>query len=460
MKLRNVDMDSPKLLRSIIIYSIPLIFINLIQSVFNSVDMVMLNAFDPNAVSSVGATSSIIHVFVNTFFGIATGVKVVLSHQIGAHEEKRAKATVSTALLTSVGLGVVLCIVGMLLSGTFLTMTKCPEDCFSGAKLYLNLYLLGVPSIMIYNFASAIITTAGDTRRPLYYMLISGVMNVVLNYLLLLILPEKVMAVAIATTVSQTVGAILAVVRLFRMDGLCRVSFKHLKWNFTSFKKIMLNGIPIAFSTGLLPLSNLQIQSNINELGSAAVAGASAGANIETILGAIGAAPAGASVSVFVGYNLGAKRYDRVKKCILHCLWLSLAITFIFTVLILLLRKPLASLYVTDALAIESAMVRIKYNVTFYVIACTNSVLSHTIQAFGYSIISTVNSIMSVLVFRIFWMAFIYPPHRIIEAPIESLNWIIACWPVSWGLMMIVNIIIVPYLYKRRLKRGKLKEIT
>ena len=152
-----------------------------------------------------------------------------------------------------------------------------------------------------------------------------------------------------------------------------------------------------------------------------------------------------------------------MKSIQMHTIWQTVLIfpsIFAATTVPLALRKPLASLYVTDALAIESAMVRIKYNVTFYVIACTNSVLSHTIQAFGYSIISTVNSIMSVLVFRIFWMAFIYPPHRIIEAPIESLNWIIACWPVSWGLMMIVNIIIVPYLYKRRLKRGKLKEIT
>lgn len=451
-------MDSPKLLKQIIIYGIPLIFINLIQSVFNSVDMVMLNAFDPLAVSSVGATSSIIHVLVNTFFGIATGVKVVLSHQIGAKNEKKAKATVSTALITSLLMGIILGVVGLSLSKTFLTATKCPGDSFDGALLYLRIYLLGVPAMMLYNFASAIVTTAGDTKRPLYYMVISGGLNVVLNYVLLLILPQKVMAVAIATTVSQAAGAFLAIRRVFKLEGVCAVSLRSIRWSFESFRKIMSNGLPIAFCNGLLPLSNLQIQANINELGSAMVAGNSACASIETLVGAVGYSAG--SVGVFVGYNLGAKRYDRVKKSILYCLALGVGITLIASAVAILFRYQFVSLYVSEELAKRAAIVRMMTNVTFYFIACVNSVLSHTIQSFGYSIISTVNSIMSVLVFRVFWMSFIYPPHRVLEAPTESFTWICSCWPVSWGLLLIANVVITLYLYHGKLKKGKLKRLA
>ena len=282
----------------------------------------------------------------------------------------------------------------------------------------------------------------------------------VLNYVLLLVLPQKVMAVAIATTVSQAVGATLAVRRVFKLDGICGVNFKEIKWSLESFRKIMSNGLPIAFCNGLLPLSNLQIQSNINELGSAVVAGASAGANIENIIAAIGPSAAGGSISVFVGYNLGARRPDRVKRCIFICLFLGFAITAVSSAVAILFRTRIASLYVSEELAIQAALTRMKTNVTFYAIACCNSVLSHTIQSFGYSVISTVNSILSVLVFRVFWMSFIYPPHRVLDAPIDSLLWICSCWPVSWMLLLIANVVITLYLYHGKLKKGKLKKLT
>ena len=460
MARNNVDMDSPKLLNQIIKYGVPLIFISFIQNIFGSVDMVMLNAFDPLAVSSIGATSSIIHVLVNTFFGIATGVKVVLSHQIGAKNEEKAKATVSTALITSLLMGVVLAIIGQSFAELFLVATKCPADSFDGALLYLRVYLLSVPTIMLYNFASAIITTSGDTKRPLYYMIISGALNVILNYILLLILPQKVLAVAIATTASHTVSAFLAVHRVFKVEGICSVSLGNMKWSFESFRKIMSNGLPIAFCNGLLPLSNLQIQANINELGSALVAGNSAGSSIEGLVGSMGYSAAGGSVGVFVGYNLGAKRYDRVKKSILYCLALGVGMSLIASGVVLLLQRQISSLYVSEELARQAAMTRMMTNVTFYFIACCNSVLSHTIQAFGYSIISTVNSIVSVLVFRVFWMCFIYPPHRVLEAPISSYLWICSCWPVSWMLLLVINTVITLYLYNGKLKKGKLKRLT
>ena len=220
----RVDMNSPRIARSIILYALPLIFINLIQNLFNSVDMVMLDTFDTGegsvAVAAIGATSSIVHLVVNTFFGISSGAKIVLAHQLGANRKILVRRTVSTSIITAAVLGLLISAVGFFFSGSFLEITKCPADCFSGATLYLKIYMLGVPAIMIYNFASAVLTASGDTKRPLYYMLISGGTNVLLNFIFLQILPQKVMAVAIATAVSQIVGAVLALSRLISLQEM------------------------------------------------------------------------------------------------------------------------------------------------------------------------------------------------------------------------------------------------
>lgn len=463
LKLRSVDMDSPRLVRSIILYSLPLVFINLIQSLFNSVDMMMLDAFDGGessvAVAAVGATSSIVHLIVNTFFGISTGTKIVLAHQLGAHHKIQVRRTVSTSIITAAVLGLVISVFGFFFSGSFLHITKCPADCFRGAELYLKIYMLGVPAIMLYNFASAILTASGDTKRPLYYMVASGLTNVIMNFILLMILPEKVMAVAIATAVSQVVGAVLALTRLIRSKDMCALDLRCLRWNLGAFKKIMKNGLPIAFCNGLLPFSNLQIQTQLNELGSAIVAGSAACSNIEGIVSSFGSAAISGTASVFVSYNLGAKRPERVKKSILSCLIIGVSVTAVISAIALIFSRPLASLYVSGEDAIRATQIRMLCNVTFYFVACAYSCLSHVIQSFGYSYISTINSIISVLVFRIFWMFVIYPTHRDLSAPFESLFWIVVCWPVSWCLLLIANTGITLFLYHAKFKKGKLKSV-
>ena len=463
MRSSKVDMNSPRIVRSIILYALPLIFINLISNLFNSVDMVMLDAFDTAegsvAVASIGATSSIIHLIVNTFFGISSGTKIVLAHQLGANHRILVRRTVSTTIITATILGLIISVIGFFLSGTFLEMTKCPADCFDGAKTYLRTYMLGVPAIMLYNFASAILTASGDTKRPLYYMMVSGGTNVLLNFILLQILPEKVMAVAIATSVSQLVGASLALARLLRSKDICALDLKNLRWSIHSFKKIMRNGLPIALCNGLLPFSNLQIQTQLNELGSAVVAGSAACGNMEALVSAFGSSAMSGTVGVFVSYNLGAKRYDRVKKSIFTCLTLGVSVSIIVSTLFMIFSEPLASLYVTGDLAIKAAQTRMLSNIAFYFIACSYGTLGHVIQSFGYSYISTINSILSVFVFRIFWMLTIYPPHRNLEAPIESLFWIVICWPISWTLLLLINTAVTIFLYNRKFKKGKLKDV-
>jgi Na+-driven multidrug efflux pump len=268
------------------------------------------------------------------------------------------------------------------------------------------------------------------------------------------------MAVAIATAVSQAIGAALAMIRLMKNKDMCSFSFRYLRFSFASFKKIMKNGLPIAFSNGLLPFSNLQIQTQLNELGSAVVAGSAAAVNIESLVGSLGSTAMSSSVGVFVGYNLGAKRYDRVKKSILMCLAIGLGITAVASTVSMLFSRQLASLFVSSEASIQAAQVRMFTNVAFYVIACSFSVLNHVIQSFGYSFISTANSTVSVLGFRLLWMWVIYPNFRDLSEPIKSLFWICICWPISWTLILIINIGIVLYLYYAKLKKGRMIEVA
>ena len=319
--------------------------------------------------------------------------------------------------------------------------------------------MLGVPAIMVYNFATAIITAGGDTKRPLYYMIISGASNVVLNFILLNFLEQKVLAVAIATAVSQVIGATLCMIRLMTSNDECSFRLKGMRFSFASFKKIIKNGLPLAVSSALYPFSNLQIQTQINELGSAVVAGSAAASNIESIVASLGSSAMASTVTVFAGYNIGAKRPERVKKSIIACLALGAGVSVVAGIVCYMFSAPIASLYVSGDDSIKAAQVRILTNVLFYFIASAQGVIGHAIQSFGYAFLSTFNSIFWVFVFRIFWMFVIYPPLKDLSAPFESMFWIAVCWPISWTCVLLTNVVFFFFLYYKRFKKGRLKNV-
>ena len=451
---KNLDIVNGDLLKTIIIYALPIMFIKLIQSLFNSVDIIVLgNVADTNAVASVGATGAIISLIVDTFFGISSGARIVLARLVGEGNAVRVKKTVSTALITATALGVFVAIIGIYFADWFLVVTKCPAECFVGAKLYVQIYVFSAPAILIYNFGTAVLNVEGDTQRPLYYMLISGVTNVVLNIILCLILPQKVTAVAVATAVSQILGAFLVMRRICTMDGLCRFRFSEICWSKTAFRKIMYNGIPIGITHAFYPFSNLQIQSQINALGPAVMAGNTAMANIEGIVSAIATMPYSTAASVFVGQTVGADKPKRVKRSILYCLGISVGIGIILSVLSIWFTRSLAGLYVAgDDVAVAAALIRRKYVLGMYFIAAYNGVIGAVLQAFGYSIFTTANTIFSVLLFRIFWLAAIYPSHT-------NFDCLCLCFTVSWSLTAIFNTAFFFYAYKFKYKKGKLKKM-
>ena len=453
-RIKNVDMVNGNLWRAIIRFSVPMIFIGLIQNLFNAVDMIVLGQMaDTSAVASVGATGVILGLLVNVFLGISSGAKVVLARFLGSNDEERVRKTVSTAMITGLALGIFSAVIGTVLAKPFLILTDCPADCMEGALLYMRIYIASAPAIMLYNFGTSVLTVSGDSQRPLYYMMMAGGLNVVLNFILCLILPQKVVAVAIATVASQVLGAVLVLLRMSRMEGLCRFSLRRLCFSGASFGKLMSNGLPLALNTALYPVANLQIQSATNSFGSAVLAGNSASASIEGLVATTSGSPWGAAATTFVGQNLGAGKKDRVKKTILYCLGIGLILGTVLGVVGYLFSAPLASLYVgDDQEAIAAAQVRMLYVLLPYAVCILFGIVNHVIQAFGYATFTATVNIVCVLLFRVFWMSVVYP----LDPTFETLC---LCYPVSWSLTLVTCGGFLCYLYFGKFKKGKIKKM-
>lgn len=446
-KTKDIDATEGALLSKFIMYSIPLAIGSIIQTLFNAADMIVLGNFASSvAVASIGATSHIVNLLVNTFIGLSGGTQVILARAYGEKNKKKIGDIVNTSLIVATVLGLSLTVIGMLCSGWFLDITKCPKDCYDGAKLYLDIYLLSVPAILIYNFGSAIIRVSGDTQRPLYYLIASGILNVILNFLLCILMEDKIAAVAIATVASQVLGAALVLAQLFRTKGDCRLNLKHLSFNMSSFGQIMLIGIPCALNTSLYAISNLQIQSAINSFGSSAIAANTSAGSIEGWVSAFTGAVCTTELT-FIGQNIGAKNPDRVKRTFWLSLALGVGIGLVLGVGLFKIGAPLLKIYVAgDDLAIEYGLIRMKYILAIYFIAGANGVLSSALQAFGHSLISMLNAVASVLVLRFLWMIFIYPKH-------ETLTCLYFCFTVSWILNLVINILMTVIILPKRIKK-------
>ena len=459
-KRNSIDIINAPLRPAIIRYTLPIIFASLIQVLFNAADLAVLGWFDSSpdssAIGAVGATGSIIALLVNSVIGLSNGTNILLARSIGAGDIPRSRRIVGTSLILALVGGVIMGAVGIASANWFLGATKCPVNCFEGALSYLYLYFAATPAIFIYSFGAAIIRVSGDTQKPLNYMIFAGVLNVVMNFILCVVLTNKVAAVGIATLSSQLLGAVLVVVHLIKIDGPCRLDFKELTFSFDEFGKIMSTGLPSAFNGALYSISNLQIQSAINSFGSSAVAGNSASAQIEGLASSCTSA-FGTAALTFVGQSIGAGRDDRVKHSIRFSILVSVAVTVTFSAFALIFRVPLLKLFLpADNLAIRFAQVRMFSLFTLFWMAATNSVLSSSVQAFGYPSFPMTNSIVTVLLFRVLWMGWIYPNLPVSADPVSNIFNLYSCYMVSWTLSLIA-ITVMFFIVYTRYKRGKIR---
>ncbi len=416
----DLDLTNGPIFKTIVLFAMPLILANFVSMMFDAMDLMVLSWFAHGyEVASVGTTSSLTHLLENLATGLCVGVNIVLARLLGEGNHARAQKVISTAILTSVGLGLVIALIGGFISRPFLVLTDCPPECIDDATLYATFYFLGMPLLLLYHYAAAIIRVGGDSQRPLYYMLIAGVCNLSLNTVFCAILPQKVMAVALATALSKGLAAFLALRHLAasakkRKAGeaqalaskACYWDVKQTCFDFDSFKTMILYGLPTAITSCLYPIANMQIASGINSYGADFVAGSTASQQYEKMLGSYNVGLAATALTM-MGQNLGAKKPKRVYRTFFSVLILEFILVLGTATVIYSFGESLIPIFAgNNAAAIEAGMLRMSIMLFSYAILHTP--LGPTIQAFGYPTLQTAINIAGILGVRTLWMQFVY----------------------------------------------------
>ena len=314
MKRYEIDMCNGPIFKQIVLFAMPLVLSSVLQLLYNMVDIIVVGQFaGKEALAAVGSTSSLINLITNLFIGISAGSCIVVATYYGAAKYDRISKSIHTAMAIAIYSGIVLAFVGYFTAEYLLNLMGTPSDVIKLSTLYVKVYFLGMPFFMAFNFGSSILNAVGDTKRPLYYLTVSGIVNVILNLVLVIVYDMGVLGVAIGTVASQLISAILIIRCLTKMDGSLKLNIREIKIDKNELVKILRNGIPNGISRSLFSFSNVIIQSSVNSLGSAVMAGSAAAANIESIIYVSMYSVAQTSLT-FTSQNYGAKKYDRIKK--------------------------------------------------------------------------------------------------------------------------------------------------
>lgn len=451
---KKVDATQGPLVQLIFAFALPLVLTTLLQDLFNIADKAVLgNMAGSIAVAAIGATGTITSLIINGAVGLSTGTSIVLARFIGQKDDEKIRSTIDTALISGILIGIIIAVVGVIFSPAFLIATNCPEECYRGALIYIRIYISGAPFTLFYNYGAAIMRTLGDTRRPLAYITVAGIVNVVLNVILCLILPEKVAAVAISTVASKIISSVLVGIRLLNLEDSARVSVKNLRFDARSFGLIFRFGVPVSVSNMILPFSNLQVVSAINSYGVDAIAGNSAAQSINTVVSAF-VTSFGSATTTFMGQNIGARNTDRVKKSFWYSACINVLISGSMGVLMCLSGKLWLGLILGmgETSAIDYGMVRLCFVTLFMFINATSRSFNAALQAFGYPFLTSLTNVVFTLGFRILWMQMIYPKN-------ETFEMVMLCFTASWILNMLFYGTFFTIIYYRYVKKGVCKKI-
>lgn len=448
-KKYEMDMCSGSLLPKILLYSLPLMLSGILQLLFNAADVVVVGRFaGNNALAAVGSTSSLINLLVNVFMGLSVGTNVMVARFYGAGQKKELEEMVHTAILTSIVSGVILIFVGLALSRPALLMMDTPENVIDQSVLYIRIYFVGMPAMMLYNFGSAVLRAVGDTRRPLYFLMIAGVINVVLNLIFVIFLSMGVAGVALATIISQAVSAILVLLCLMRTESDYRVELKKLRIVKDKMLKMIQIGLPAGMQGALFSVSNVLIQSSVNSFGSIAMAGNTAAQNLEGFVYMAMNALHQTSIS-FTGQNYGAKLYKRMGKILLICQGCVIVVGVLMGTGVYLAGGTLLKLYSPDPEVIQYGMLRLSYICITYALCGMMDVMVGSLRGMGYSIMPMLVSLTGACLFRIVWIMTIFKAHH-------SLEILYVSYPISWGLTFAAHLLCFLVVYGR-IRRQKAK---
>lgn len=455
LKKQKLDMLNGSIWNKLPVFALPIAATGILEQLFNASDIAIVGNFAQTdktaAVAAVGANSPIIGLILNLFIGIALGANVVIANAIGRDDKQTVQKAVHTSMVVSVIGGVLVAIIGELIAEPLLTALNVPNDVLELALLYLRIYFLGMPVILLYNFEAAIFRSIGETKMPLIALMLSGVLNVLLNLFFVIVLKMSVNGVATATVLANVVSAGILYIKLVKSDKYIKVEFKKLRIDGKVFAKIMQIGLPAGIQSAVFAVANIVIQGAINSLGTTVIAASSAAFNIEIIAYNVMNSFSQACTT-FVGQNFGANKIDRCKKTLFLCLIEDAIASGTAILIVLITGKFLLSIFNNDPEVIEIGYTRLVIIFIAYIFSMLYEVMSGYLRGFGFSLVPAILTTVGVCVLRIVWINTVFPANRTFVT-------IMTAYPVSLSttavLIFIALIIYRPS--KRFANKGKEK---
>lgn len=424
-KSYEMDMCSGPLLGKILLYSVPLMLSGILQLLFNAADVIVVGRFAGHeSLAAVGSTSALINLLINVFIGLSVGANVLVAQYFGAGKERDVQDTVHTAIAISLICGLVLVFLGIFAAKPLLKLMGTPEDVLDKAVLYMRVYFVGMPVIMLYNFGAAILRAVGDTKRPLYFLIAAGVVNVVLNLGFVIILHMGVAGVALATVISQCISAALVCRCLMQSDSAYHLDLSRLSVRRNTLRRIAQIGLPAGFQGAVFSISNVLIQSSINSFASVAMAGSTASANLEGFVYNAMNAVYQTNLS-FTSQNLGGGKFERINRILLVCMGVVTVVGLVLGGGFVLLGPQLLSIYSSDPEVIRFGMMRLTIICGLYFLCGWMDVLVGSLRGLGSSIIPMLVSLAGACGLRVVWIFTVFQWHR-------SLFVLYLSYPVTW----------------------------
>ncbi len=438
-KAASMDMLNGPMLRKMLLFALPLAAGSILQQLFNAVDVAVVGRFaSSQALAAVGANAPVVGLLINLFVGISVGSNVVIAHCIGKGEENRIGAAVHTSMLLAVISGTGLMILGILIAKPLLLLLSTPDNVIGMAAIYLRIYCIGMPFIMVYNFGAAILRSAGDTRRPLYCLIVSGVLNACLNIVFVIVFHMGVAGVAIATSISNAVSAVMILYFLQHAGGNMRLRRKELRIEKNQLKRILQIGIPAGIQGMVFSIANVCIQASINSFGSDAVAGSAIALNFEYISYFV-VNGFNSAVMTFISQNLGAGKRDRCQRA--YAIGMSCAVIsiVILNTLIYLNRGFFIGIFTEDPAVAQYAATRLFYLQLFHFLICSYEITGSALRGLGRSLVPAVLTIFGTCILRIVYINTVVPVHH-------DFRVLMGVYPLSWivtGFMVILAYVMV-----------------
>ena len=422
-----MDMCNGPILGKVLVYAFPLMLSGVLQLLFNAADTIVVGRYaGSEALAAVGSTTALINLLVNLFMGLSVGANILISRYYGAKRETDIQETVHTSITVAALAGILLAVLGNVFAKPLLLLMGSPEDVVDLAAIYVKIYFMGMPVILIYNYGSAILRAIGDTKRPLYYLTIAGVVNVVLNLIFVIGFDMSVAGVALATILAQCVSVALLIRCMCKMEGSCRLEFKKLGIHKEKALLLLKYGLPAGLQGSVFSFSNVLIQSSINSFGSVAMAGSSAAANIEGFI-YVAMNSFQQTALCFTSQNLGGGKYERISKVLRNSVIMVAIVGILMGGGCYFFGEQLLHVYSTDPAVISYGLTRFRWIGIPYFLCGIMDAMVGMLRGLGYAVVPMVVSIIGACGFRVVWILTVF-------ARFHSLDVLFASYVISWIL--------------------------